>query len=145
MTAWHGISHAETFPVLQSEMSFPAVTDAKQHISNVGVMVEEAENKMRSALNDIYFGKTKVRCLVNVSLHMTAHRLGATVSAVYLPRESVLMIWRSRIARGVVACPLPQQDIVNDLRSIDKLSEKAKQRAFQEEIAKKLSQRQSNW
>jgi len=31
----------------------------KPHIVNIGKMVEDMENKMRSTLNDIYFGKTK--------------------------------------------------------------------------------------
>jgi len=32
---------------------------AHPHIANIGLMVEEMENKMRSTLNEIYFGKTK--------------------------------------------------------------------------------------
>lgn len=75
----------------QQEATFPANGDRKQHIGNIGQLVEDAEIKMRGSLNDIYFGKTK--------------------------------------------------DIVNDLRSIEKLSDKAKQRAFQEEIARRLEQR----
>lgn len=35
------------------------VNDANPHISNIGKMVEEMENKMRTSLNEIYFGKTK--------------------------------------------------------------------------------------
>lgn len=35
------------------------VNDANPHISNIGRMVEDMENKMRSSLNEIYFGKTK--------------------------------------------------------------------------------------
>eukprot|EP00112_Aurelia_sp_Birch-Aquarium-sp1_P012594 Seg2649.4 transcript_id=Seg2649.4/GoldUCD/mRNA.D3Y31 product="F-actin-capping protein subunit beta" protein_id=Seg2649.4/GoldUCD/D3Y31 len=34
------------------------VNDANPHIVNIGRMVEDMENKMRSTLNDIYFGKT---------------------------------------------------------------------------------------
>jgi capping protein beta len=75
----------------QHEATLPAVPDRKQHIGNIGQLVEDAEIKMRGSLNDIYFGKTK--------------------------------------------------DIVNDLRSVEKLSDKAKQRAFQEEIARRLEQR----
>ena len=36
-----------------------AVNDANPHISNVGRMVEDMENRMRTSLNEIYFGKTK--------------------------------------------------------------------------------------
>jgi len=35
------------------------VNDSQPHIANIGKMVEEMESKMRSGLNDIYFGKTK--------------------------------------------------------------------------------------
>lgn len=36
-----------------------AVNDASPHIANIGRMVEDMENKIRTTLNDIYFGKTK--------------------------------------------------------------------------------------
>jgi len=36
-----------------------SLTDSDTHIVNMGRMVEDMENKMRSTLNDIYFGKTK--------------------------------------------------------------------------------------
>lgn len=36
-----------------------AVSDASPHIANIGNMVEDMENKIRSTLNDIYFGKTR--------------------------------------------------------------------------------------
>ena len=35
------------------------VTDATPHIVNIGRMIEDMENKIRSTLNEIYFGKTK--------------------------------------------------------------------------------------
>ena len=35
------------------------VSDANPHIANFGKMIEEMENKIRSTLNEIYFGKTK--------------------------------------------------------------------------------------
>jgi capping protein beta len=35
------------------------VSDASPHIANIGRMVEDMENKIRSTLNEIYFGKTK--------------------------------------------------------------------------------------
>jgi len=34
------------------------VNDANPHLVNIGKLVEEMENKMRSTLNEIYFGKT---------------------------------------------------------------------------------------
>jgi len=42
----------------QEEKDFP-VNDANPHISNIGRMVEEMENKLRTTLDQIYFGKTK--------------------------------------------------------------------------------------
>ncbi|KAK6176424.1 hypothetical protein SNE40_014713 [Patella caerulea] len=36
-----------------------SVSDSSPHIVNIGKMVEEMENKNRTVLNDIYFGKTK--------------------------------------------------------------------------------------
>eukprot|EP00039_Didymoeca_costata_P027602 m.18768 g.18768 ORF g.18768 m.18768 type:complete len:290 (-) comp6399_c0_seq1:3956-4825(-) len=40
----------------EREMQFD---DAHPHIANIGLMIEEMENKMRNTLNEIYFGKTK--------------------------------------------------------------------------------------
>lgn len=42
----------------QQEQDF-TVGDSSPHIANIGVMVEDMENKMRNTLNEIYFGKTK--------------------------------------------------------------------------------------
>lgn len=42
----------------QADMDCP-VSDASPHIANIGRMVEDMENKIRSTLNEIYFGKTK--------------------------------------------------------------------------------------
>lgn len=42
----------------QAEQEF-TVSDSSPHVANVGHMVEDMENKMRSTLNEIYFGKTK--------------------------------------------------------------------------------------
>jgi len=42
----------------QVEQDCP-VSESSPHIANIGTMVEEMENKIRSTLNDIYFGKTK--------------------------------------------------------------------------------------
>nr|WAW84885.1 CAPZB [Halisarca dujardinii] len=35
------------------------VTDSSPHISNIGRMIEDMENRMRTSLNEIYFGKTR--------------------------------------------------------------------------------------
>jgi capping protein beta len=35
------------------------LTDTTPHIANIGKMVEDMENKIRSTLNEIYFGKTR--------------------------------------------------------------------------------------
>jgi capping protein beta len=35
------------------------IQEFTSHIANIGRMVEDMENKIRSTLNDIYFGKTK--------------------------------------------------------------------------------------
>jgi len=42
----------------QQEGDFP-VNEANSHVSNIGRMVEEMENKIRTTLEQIYFGKTK--------------------------------------------------------------------------------------
>jgi len=42
----------------QEERDNP-VNDANPHVSNIGKMVEEMENKLRTTLEQIYFGKTK--------------------------------------------------------------------------------------
>jgi capping protein beta len=36
-----------------------AVSEASPHIANIGRLVEDMENKIRSTLNEIYFGKTR--------------------------------------------------------------------------------------
>lgn len=54
-----------------------AVNDGSPHIANIGRMVEEMENKMRSTLNDIYFGKTKdiVNCLRSIQSREDAKKM----------------------------------------------------------------------
>eukprot|EP01115_Flamella_aegyptia_P002394 TRINITY_DN136434_c0_g1_i1.p1 TRINITY_DN136434_c0_g1~~TRINITY_DN136434_c0_g1_i1.p1 ORF type:complete len:271 (-),score=115.30 TRINITY_DN136434_c0_g1_i1:10-822(-) len=42
----------------QEERDFP-VSEASPHVSNIGRMVEDMENKLRTTLETIYFGKTK--------------------------------------------------------------------------------------
>lgn len=36
-----------------------SISESSPHIANIGRMVEDMENKIRSTLNEIYFGKTK--------------------------------------------------------------------------------------
>ena len=45
-------------PCVQVESDSP-VSDASPHISNIGRMIEDMENRMRLSLNEIYFGKTR--------------------------------------------------------------------------------------
>ncbi|XP_067946416.1 F-actin-capping protein subunit beta-like [Watersipora subatra] len=42
----------------QQEQDAP-LNEANSHIANIGRLVEEVENRMRSTLNEIYFGKTR--------------------------------------------------------------------------------------
>jgi capping protein beta len=42
----------------QMEQDCP-LSDTSPHIANIGKMVEDMENKIRSTLNEIYFGKTR--------------------------------------------------------------------------------------
>jgi len=42
----------------QDEKDYP-VSDAAPHVSNIGKMVEDMEIKLRTTLEQIYFGKTK--------------------------------------------------------------------------------------
>jgi capping protein beta len=43
----------------QSELTSIAVTEAKPHLANVGRMIEDMENEMRSNLNQLYILKTR--------------------------------------------------------------------------------------
>jgi capping protein beta len=38
------------------------VNDGNTHLMNIGRLVEDMENKMRSTINDIYFSKTQEVC-----------------------------------------------------------------------------------
>lgn len=42
----------------QMEQDSP-ISETSPHIANIGKMVEDMENKIRSTLNEIYFGKTR--------------------------------------------------------------------------------------
>ena len=44
--------------ILQTNKDAP-LSESSPHISNIGKLVEEMENKMRNTLNEIYFGKTR--------------------------------------------------------------------------------------
>lgn len=61
-------AQAHVSPGLQHEFTAGAVTEGADHIAHIGALVEDAEIKMRSALNDIYFGKTKVCMLWRVTI-----------------------------------------------------------------------------
>lgn len=43
----------------QDERENVTVSDSSPHVANIGMMIEDMEFKMRSQLNEIYFGKTK--------------------------------------------------------------------------------------
>jgi capping protein beta len=42
----------------QAEQDFP-LEDFQAHVANMGRLIEDMETKMRNAIQDIYFGKTK--------------------------------------------------------------------------------------
>lgn len=61
----------------QEEKDFP-VQSPQSHIANIGRLIEDMENKLRTALDTIYFGKTKdiasdLRTLMSSAL-MNAHK-----------------------------------------------------------------------
>jgi capping protein beta len=60
----------------QKEQKF-TLSDSSPHIANIGTMIEELENRMRSSLNEIYFGKTKniVNDLRSVSAMSSQHAM----------------------------------------------------------------------
>ncbi|KAJ8780855.1 hypothetical protein J1605_000898 [Eschrichtius robustus] len=49
-------AHATAPPRMEKDET---VSDCSPHIANIGRLVEDMENKIRSTLNEIYFGKTK--------------------------------------------------------------------------------------
>lgn len=36
-----------------------SISDESSHVVNIGSMIEDMESKLRSVLNDVYFGKTR--------------------------------------------------------------------------------------
>jgi len=60
----------------QDERELQYDESAHPHIANIGLMIEEMENKMRSTLNAIYFGKTKD--IVNDLRSMESRAAGAS-------------------------------------------------------------------
>ena len=62
------------------------VSDASPHIANIGHMVEDMENKMRSTLNEIYFGKTKdivndLRSVDSLAAEMARMQMQSAITA----------------------------------------------------------------
>nr|XP_023687050.1 F-actin-capping protein subunit beta [Paramormyrops kingsleyae] len=52
--------HLNSFCPLTAQMEKDeTVGESSPHIANIGRLVEDMENKIRSTLNEIYFGKTK--------------------------------------------------------------------------------------
>lgn len=70
----------------QSELKSVVVSDAKPHLANIGRMIEDLENDMRSNLNQLYILKTReiVNSLRNVNDGPTqgAAHIGALNAAV---------------------------------------------------------------
>ena len=62
------------------------VSDASPHTANIGHMVEDMENKMRSTLNEIYFGKTKdivndLRSVDSLAAEMARMQMQSAITA----------------------------------------------------------------
>lgn len=55
----HGEMNLSGSMTRQSEVNNQVVDDAHPHVANIGHMVEDMEIKMRTSLQEIYFGKTK--------------------------------------------------------------------------------------
>lgn len=67
--------------LIKAEMDF-SVTDPTHHVQNIGKMVEEMENKLRTAVNEIYFAKTRdilneLRSLNDLEVSQKQHSLQA--------------------------------------------------------------------
>ena len=61
-----------------------SVSDANPHISNIGRMIEDMENRIRSSLNDIYFGKTRdvvndLRSIASLKDRDMQHKLASEI------------------------------------------------------------------
>ena len=78
----------------QVEQDCP-VAESSPHIANIGTLVEEMENKIRSTLNDIYFGKTKdivngLRSVVPLQDPKNQKKLVRDLEAALSKRESAV-------------------------------------------------------
>lgn len=77
----------------QTEMDC-AVTESTPHIANIGKMVEDMENKIRSTLNEIYFGKTRdivngLRSSSSISDQQKKQELKKDLAAALIKRHQV--------------------------------------------------------
>jgi len=68
----------------QDAKDFP-VNEANSHVTNIGRMVEEMENKIRSTLEQIYFGKTKdivneLRSVLDVAVTQQRKQLSQAIN-----------------------------------------------------------------
>lgn len=75
----------------EREMTFDEL--AHPHIANIGLMIEEMENKMRSTLNEIYFGKTKdivndLRSVESLAVQMDKMKMQASITDALKLRSS---------------------------------------------------------
>ncbi|CAG7821749.1 unnamed protein product [Allacma fusca] len=77
----------------QTEQDCP-VTESSPHIANIGKMVEDMENKIRSTLNEIYFGKTRdivngLRSASSLSDQQKKQELKKDLAAALIKRHQV--------------------------------------------------------
>eukprot|EP00049_Salpingoeca_infusionum_P017450 m.353011 g.353011 ORF g.353011 m.353011 type:complete len:277 (-) comp16664_c0_seq1:212-1042(-) len=77
----------------QKEQTF-TLTDSTPHIANIGTMIEELENRMRSSLNEIYFGKTHnivndLRSVAPMSSQQAMHQVQSELASA-LKRKAAL-------------------------------------------------------
>ncbi|TRY86021.1 hypothetical protein DNTS_029356 [Danionella cerebrum] len=103
------------------------VSESSPHIANIGRLVEEMENKIRSTLNQIYFGKTKD--IVNGLRYGFASR---ELSVCTQLSDVILFIVSQRLARLSLSL----------IRSIESLPDNLKYRQLQRELSQVLTQRQ---
>lgn len=67
------------------------VNEQNPHLANIGRMIEDQESKMRSTLNEIYFGKTK---------QIVADLRSQESSADQRDRENLVQEIRSAVSGG---------------------------------------------
>jgi len=76
----------------QAEQEF-TITLSTPHVANIGLMIEDMENKMRNTLNEIYFGKTKdivndLRSVANISDEKQKKKMQGDIAAAMNSRTS---------------------------------------------------------